>query len=65
MPGLVVSITAAPGEKVAAGQKLCTLEAMKMETALHALRDATVSQILVAPGQPVDAKDLLVILEPN
>jgi len=27
------------------------------------LQDATVSQILVSPGQPVDAKDLLMILE--
>jgi len=42
---------------------LLTIEAMKMETALHALRDGTVGQILASPGQPVDAKDLLLILE--
>src|SRR5260370_26097592 len=35
MPGLVVSITAAPGEKLSAVQKLCVLEAMKMETTLY------------------------------
>jgi len=42
---------------------LITIEAMKMETALHALRDGTVNHILVSPGQPVDAKDLLVVLD--
>jgi pyruvate carboxylase len=40
-----------------------TMEAMKMETALHALRDGVVNKILVAPGQSVDAKDLLLVLE--
>jgi pyruvate carboxylase len=34
-----------------------------METALHALRDGTVREVLVSPGQPVDAKDLLAIVE--
>jgi pyruvate carboxylase len=63
MPGAVATVVARPGQKVKAGDVLLTIEAMKMETALHALRDATVSQILVSPGQPVDAKDLLVILE--
>jgi len=36
MPGLVVRVLAAAGEEVAAGQKLFTLEAMKMETTLVA-----------------------------
>jgi pyruvate carboxylase len=36
---------------------------MKMETALHALRDGVIKQILVSPGQSVDAKDLLVVLD--
>jgi pyruvate carboxylase len=53
-----------PGQQIKAGDVLLTIEAMKTETALHALRDSTVSSILVSPGQPVDAKDLLVILEP-
>jgi pyruvate carboxylase len=34
-----------------------------METALHALRDGVISRILVSPGQSVDAKDLLVVLD--
>jgi pyruvate carboxylase len=63
MPGAIATVAVRLGQQVKAGDVLLTIEAMKMETALHALRDATVSQILVSPGQPVDAKDLLVILE--
>jgi pyruvate carboxylase len=63
MPGLVVNVTAAPGEKVAAGQKLCTLEAMKMETTLYAERVGRVADLLVQPGTQVEAGDLLMRLE--
>jgi pyruvate carboxylase len=63
MPGLVVSITAAPGEKVAAGQKLCVLEAMKMETTLYAEKPGRVAELLVQPGTQVEAGDLLIRLE--
>lgn len=63
MPGLVVSITAAPGEKVAAGQKLCTLEAMKMETTLYAEKAGRIAELLVQPGTQVEAGDLLIRLE--
>jgi pyruvate carboxylase len=63
MPGAIATVAVRPGQHVKAGDVLLTIEAMKMETALHALRDSMVSQILVSPGQPVDAKDLLVILE--
>jgi pyruvate carboxylase len=63
MPGAIATVAVRPGQRVKAGDVLLTIEAMKMETALHALRDAAVSHILVSPGQPVDGKDLLVILE--
>jgi len=63
MPGLVVSITAAPGEKVAAGQKLCVLEAMKMETTLYSEKAGRVAELLVQPGAQVEAGDLLIRLE--
>ena len=62
MPGAISTVAVKSGQQVKAGDVLLTIEAMKMETALHALRDSTVSEVLVAPGQPVDAKDLLVIL---
>jgi pyruvate carboxylase len=63
MPGLVVSVLVAPGEQVSAGQKLCTLEAMKMETTVYADRAGRVTEVLVRPGTQVEAGDLLVRLE--
>jgi pyruvate carboxylase len=36
---------------------------MKMETALHAPRSGTIAEVLVSPGNSIDAKDLLVVLE--
>jgi len=65
MPGAIAADAVEPGQQVKAGDMLLTIEAMKMENGFRALRDATVSQILVSPGQPVDAKDLVVILEPK
>src|SRR5262249_2082254 len=59
MPGLVVSVTAAPGEEVAAGQKLFTLEAMKMETTVYAEHGGHVAEGLVQPGTQVAGGDLL------
>jgi pyruvate carboxylase len=62
MPGAVASVTVRPGAKVAAGDLLVTIEAMKMETGLHAERDAVVQAVHVKPGDQIDAKDLLVEL---
>ena len=59
MPGVVASLAVAEGRAVVAGDLLMTIEAMKMETALHAERDGTVAAVHVAAGQSVDAKDLL------
>ena len=63
MPGMVVSVTAAAGEEVAAGQKLFTLEAMKMETTIYAERAGRVAEVLVSPGTQVEAGELLLRLE--
>jgi len=62
MPGVVVTVTATAGAKVARGDVLVTLEAMKMETAVRAERDGEVAEVLVRVGQAVDAKDLLLVL---
>ena len=61
MPGLVVSIAVKEGQKVAAGETLAVVEAMKMENVLRAERAATVARVLAKPGDSlaVDA----VILE--
>jgi pyruvate carboxylase len=63
MPGAVVSVAVAPGEELAAGQKLITLEAMKMETTLYAERAGRVAEVLVRPGVQVEGGDLVIRLE--
>lgn len=60
MPGLVVRINVAPGEQVATGHKLASLEAMKMETTVYAERAARVAEVLVRAGMQVEAGDLMV-----
>jgi pyruvate carboxylase len=59
MPGLVVRVAVEAEGHVTAGQKLLTLEAMKMETTLYAERAAEVAEVLVQPGTQVEAGDLL------
>ncbi|MAQ83139.1 MAG: pyruvate carboxylase [Maritimibacter sp.] len=63
MPGVVATVAAQAGAKVKQGDLLLTIEAMKMETGLHAERDATVKAVHVSPGAQIDAKDLLVEFE--
>lgn len=63
MPGVVASVGVKEGQKIKAGDLLLTIEAMKMETGLHAERDATVKAVHVQAGGQIDAKDLLVELE--
>jgi pyruvate carboxylase len=63
MPGLVVQVAVLAGEEVDPGQKLLTLEAMKMETTLHAERGGKVAQVLVKAGTQVETGDLLLRLE--
>ena len=62
MPGTIAIVAASVGRKVARGDVLVTLEAMKMETAVRAEADGEVAEVLARPGQQVDAKDLLVVL---
>jgi pyruvate carboxylase len=63
MPGVVSALAVVAGQKVAAGDVLLSIEAMKMETALHAERDGTLAEVLVKAGDQIDAKDLLVVFE--
>ncbi|TMV12744.1 pyruvate carboxylase [Arenibacterium halophilum] len=63
MPGVVASVGASVGQKIKQGDLLLTIEAMKMETGLHAERDGTIKAVHVTPGTQIDAKDLLVELE--
>ncbi|PLP60110.1 pyruvate carboxylase [Mesorhizobium loti] len=61
MPGVVSGVSVSAGQAVKAGDVLLSIEAMKMETALHAERDGVIAEVLVKAGDQIDAKDLLVV----
>ncbi|MDC7744276.1 pyruvate carboxylase [Rhizobium binxianense] len=61
MPGVISRVFVSPGQAVSAGDVLVSIEAMKMETALHAEKDGSISEVLVRAGDQIDAKDLLVV----
>ncbi len=63
MPGVVASVAVQPGAEVREGDLMLTIEAMKMETGIHAERDAVIKAVHIAPGSQIDAKDLLVELD--
>jgi pyruvate carboxylase len=63
MPGSIASVAVSVGSKVRAGDLLLTIEAMKMETGLHADREAVVKALHVNAGSQIEAKDLLIELE--
>ena len=63
MPGKVTAVEVKPGEKVAKGQRLLTLEAMKMEHALTAPFDGTVAEVTVEAGDQVQVDALLARVE--
>ncbi|KJZ20937.1 pyruvate carboxylase [Loktanella sp. S4079] len=63
MPGVVASVAVTAGKEVKEGDLLLTIEAMKMETGIHAERDAIIKAVHVQPGGQIDAKDLLIELE--
>ncbi len=59
MPGTVVKVFVSNGDKVVAGQNLCTIESMKMEYMIKATHDCVVSNVDVVPGQFVNMKQRL------
>src|SRR5207302_9677103 len=63
MPGKVSNVVVKKGQAVKNGERLLSIEAMKMETAVYCPRDAKVADVLVKPGSAVSAQDLLVVLE--
>ena len=63
MPGVVATVAALVGKEVKEGDLLLTIEAMKMETGIHAERDAVIKAVHVNAGSQIDAKDLLIELE--
>ena len=63
MPGVISGLQIKVGDNVAAGDVLLSIEAMKMETAIHAEADGVVAEVTVKAGDQIDAKDLLVRFE--
>ncbi|MEO6432534.1 MAG: biotin carboxylase N-terminal domain-containing protein [Sphingomicrobium sp.] len=65
MPGKVTAVEVAAGDSVIRGQRLLTLEAMKMEHGLTAPFDGVVAQLNAAAGQQVAVDAILVRIEPS
>ncbi|MEM4487945.1 MAG: pyruvate/oxaloacetate carboxyltransferase [Desulfurococcaceae archaeon] len=61
--GKVVRIYVEPGQKVNKGQKLLTLESMKMNIDIHAPKDAKITQMLVRTGDRVESEQPLAVID--
>jgi biotin carboxyl carrier protein len=62
MPGKVVAVLVAVGQRVDPGAGLVVLEAMKMENEFRATAAGVITEVHVVPGQAVDTGDLLVVV---
>jgi 3-methylcrotonyl-CoA carboxylase alpha subunit len=65
MPGTIVALKVAAGDRVAAGQPLLIMEGMKMELTLAAPAAGTVERIHFAEGDSVEAEAVLVDIRPD
>ncbi len=65
MPGKVIAVDVAEGDAVTAGQRLMVLEAMKMEHALTAPFDGTVTELSASDGGQVQVEAVLCVVEPS
>ena len=63
MPGTILSVAVALGQRVDAGAVVCVLEAMKMKNPIRASRAGTVAEIAVEAGQTVPYGRVLIRLE--
>src|SRR5207247_10454841 len=65
MPGKVLAVLVAPGERVAIGQPVVVLEAMKMESTLTADVAGSVRMVAAVAGATVAGGDVLVEITPD
>lgn len=63
MPGSIVKLEVEKGQKVAEGDPLIVVEAMKMETSLYASIDGVVTEVFVKAGEQVDSDKILMVVE--
>lgn len=63
MQGTILSVAVKVGDQVKAGQNVCVLEAMKLENEIKSPVDGVVKEVLVSKSSPVNAKDVLIVLE--
>ena len=61
-PGVVSTVAVELNQKLKKGDRLLVMEAMKMQSTVYAPVAGTVTQLLVTPGQQVEAKDLLLVI---
>lgn len=59
IPGVIVAVLVRPGDAIAHGQELFTIEAMKMRNAIRSTRAGKAGDVLVTQGQTVNHHDLL------
>jgi propionyl-CoA carboxylase alpha chain len=64
LPGAVGRVLVVPGQRVAAGELLLTVEAMKLEHPVHAPTDGVISDLRVTAGSQVESGALLAVLTP-
>ena len=62
-PGKILKVYAAQGQPVAEGDRICLMEALKMELPIVAPASGTVTVLHIAPGQNVEAGDPLAVIE--
>jgi biotin carboxyl carrier protein len=63
MPGKIVRVLAAEGEKITAGQGIAVVEAMKMQNEIKSPKAGTLKKLLAKPGMNVNAGEVLAIVE--
>jgi propionyl-CoA carboxylase alpha chain len=63
MPGLLVDVAVAVGQKVQAGERVAVIEAMKMENVLFAAADGVVKKVVAAKGESLTVDQMIVEFE--
>jgi biotin carboxyl carrier protein len=63
MPGKVIAVLVAEGDRVERGQGIVIIEAMKMENEVRSPVTGRVKEISVKPGDPVDGGSVLAVVE--